>query len=96
MRTNLLKTVSAAGVFALGLAGAFVTEARTTGSAAGTAITAYHKVNPLGTVCNEIKTCQFESSPTLCRVNDSDQTSTQLWGMEGNTCTRTLYRFVPN
>jgi hypothetical protein len=95
MRTNLLKTFSAAGVFALGLAGAFVTEAKTTASGAGTAVTAYHKANPLGTVCNEIKTCQLENSGNMCRVTDSDPASNQLWGIEGITCTRTLYRFVP-
>ena len=95
MKTNLLKTISAAGVFALGLAGAFVSEAKTSSSAAGTPVTAYHKINPLGTVCDDIKTCQIENSGFTCRVTDNDPSSAQLWGMEGSTCTRQLYRFVP-
>jgi hypothetical protein len=93
MRTNLLKTFSVAGVFALGLAGAFVTEAKN--NAAGNPVNAYQKLNPLGTTCDHIKTCQVEFSPNACRVIDTDPSSATLWGMEGTTCTRPLYRYVP-
>jgi len=95
MRTNLLKRFSAAGVFALGLAGAFVTEAKTGNGAAGVPVNAYQKGNQLGTVCNQTKTCQIEFDEKLCRIDHDDASSPQLWGMQGSTCTRTLYRYVP-
>ncbi|WP_330441494.1 hypothetical protein [Flavobacterium sp. C4GT6] len=95
MRTNLMKSLSALGVFALGLAGAFATEAGRGNHAAGTPIDAFQKGNPLGTVCNKIKSCQVEFDEKLCRVDHDDPSSIQLWGMQGSTCTRTLYRYVP-
>ena len=95
MRTNLLKSFSVVGVFALGLAGAFVTEAKAGKSALGTPVNAYQKGNPLGTVCDQKRTCQIEFDEKLCRIDHDDASTPQLWGMQGSTCVRTLYRYVP-
>jgi len=48
--------------------------------------------NPEGTICDHPKFCQTEINQWLCRVDDLNPGSTQMYGMVGNRCIATLYR----
>lgn len=95
MKTNLVKGVSVFGIFALAMAGAFASNAKTRQAAFGTQVPGYIKQNPAGTVCTFSRNCQPESSDRLCKVNDLPA-GAQLYGMDADGhCTIALWRYVP-
>ncbi|WP_159798921.1 hypothetical protein [Flavobacterium sp. MK4S-17] len=94
MKTNLLKRVAVAGVFAVAVSGAFATHAQTLQKRTATTKPGFVRGATVF-ICNNEENCQVESNSHLCRVGGSD-TGTQLWGKDDqNRCVQTLYRIMP-
>lgn len=93
MKLNFFKQGIPVAVFALAIAGAFTTNAMEKRSRAAALVTAYPRLNPAGTCSEEPYTCESINNFTLCRVNQDDSTSAQLYSKDANgNCTIQTYK----
>jgi len=93
MKLNFLKQGIPVAVFALAIAGAFTTNAMEKSRRAASLVDAYPRLNPAGTCSEEPYTCETNNNFILCRVDQDNPTSQQLYAKDGNgNCTIEVYK----
>lgn len=94
MKTNVLKkAMMPIAVAVLGIAGAFTTTSMTTNKTVANVWG--HKFTSAAIPCDQVKMCQTENNGILCRVNDADESSSQLKGkVAPMSCPTILYRIL--
>jgi len=95
MKTLFIKQALSLGMFAIAATGAFVSHTEKTDRAALPVQQAFVPGNAQATECNLPKNCQTEQSDWLCRVDDTNPSSAQMYGKVGVRCITTLYRITP-